>query len=108
MVSSANQVLRHSPPPSMDFSLPVEQMRQVVSAMEKTAYDSYPRFDTQETVIDITMRDGYQSELHIVKPGNLSSANPWLFLYLEEHLLWVQTSNQLSGPARSQLCMVLL
>lgn len=64
----------------MDFSLPIEQMRQAVSAMEKTSYDSCPRFDTQETVIDIPMRDGYNSELHIVKPSDSSSANPVVVL----------------------------
>ncbi|KJK62753.1 alpha/beta hydrolase fold [Aspergillus parasiticus SU-1] len=74
------EVLQHSPPPSMDFSSPVEEMRQIVSAMEKTAYDSCPRFDTQETGIDIPMRDGYQSNLHITKPGNSSGANPVVVL----------------------------
>ncbi|KAE8136333.1 Alpha/Beta hydrolase protein [Aspergillus pseudotamarii] len=74
------EVLQHSPPFAMDFSSPVEQMRQIVSAMEKTAYESCPTFDTQETVIDIPMRDGYQSNLHIVKPGNSSGANPVVVL----------------------------
>ncbi|KAE8417103.1 Alpha/Beta hydrolase protein [Aspergillus pseudocaelatus] len=74
------EVLQHSPPPAMDFSLPVEQMRQIVSAMEKTAYESCPTFDTQETMIDIPMRDGYQSNLHIVKPGSSSGANPVVVL----------------------------
>ncbi|KAE8162751.1 Alpha/Beta hydrolase protein [Aspergillus tamarii] len=74
------EVLQHSPPFVMDFSSPVEQMRQIVSAMEKTAYDSCPTFDTQETMIDIPMRDGYQSNLHIVKPGNSSGANPVVVL----------------------------
>ncbi|OQD86672.1 hypothetical protein PENANT_c007G11097 [Penicillium antarcticum] len=48
--------------------------------MEKTAYDSCPTFDTQESVITITMRDGYQSELLITKPGNSSRANPVVVL----------------------------
>lgn len=64
----------------MDFSLPVEHMREFVSAMEKSNYDSCPTFNTQESVINIPMRDGHQSELHIVKPGNSSSANPLVVL----------------------------
>lgn len=63
----------------MDFSLPVERMRTVVSAMEKTTVDSCPTFDTQETVIEIPMRDGHQNELRITKPLN-SSANPVVVL----------------------------
>ncbi|KAJ5201017.1 Alpha/Beta hydrolase protein [Penicillium cf. viridicatum] len=74
------EVLEHSPPPAMDFSLPVEHMREFFSAMEKSNYDSCPTFNTQESVINIPMRDGHQSELHIVKPGNSSSANPLVVL----------------------------
>ncbi|KAL4922935.1 alpha/beta hydrolase [Aspergillus undulatus] len=74
------EVLQYTPAPSMDMSVPVEQLRQMVSAMEKTAYDSCPTFDTQESVMKIPMRDGYQSELHILKPANSSSANPVVVL----------------------------
>ena len=76
VVSPSNQVLRHSQPPKMDFSQPVEHLREMVLAMEKKVYDSCPRFGTQESVTEIPMRDGYMSQLHIVKPGNSSLANP--------------------------------
>ncbi|KAE8371996.1 Alpha/Beta hydrolase protein [Aspergillus bertholletiae] len=74
------EVLQHSPPPAMDMSLPLKHLRQMVSTMEKTAYDSCPTFDTQEAVIDIPMRDGYQSQLHIVKPGNSLAGSPVVVL----------------------------
>ncbi|KAF9886955.1 hypothetical protein FE257_010696 [Aspergillus nanangensis] len=74
------EVLKHSPPPEMDFSLPVELMREFVSTMDKTTYDSYPTLDTQESVINIPMRDGYESELHVLRPRNSSSSNPVVVL----------------------------
>ncbi|PIG86174.1 lipase/esterase [Aspergillus arachidicola] len=100
------EVLQHSPPLSMDFLSPVEEMRQIVSAMEKTAYDSCPRFDTQEAVIDIPMRDGYQSNLHITKPGNSSGANPVVVLIFGgafvmgtniQSIVWARTIAALYG-----------
>lgn len=76
------QVLKHTPPPKFDFTLPVEQLRGIVDAMENKIYETCPRFDTQETVINISMRDGYQSELKIIKPpkSESSSANPVVVL----------------------------
>ncbi|KAL4922823.1 putative lipase/esterase [Aspergillus aurantiobrunneus] len=65
-------VLQRSPPPLLGFSQPVEQLRQVVLAMEKKTYDACPTFDTQQTMIDIPMRDGFQSKLHITKPATSS------------------------------------
>ncbi|GKZ63623.1 hypothetical protein AnigIFM49718_001836, partial [Aspergillus niger] len=43
------EILKHSPAPKLDFTSPVEQLRAMVSTMEKTTYDSCPKFDTQET-----------------------------------------------------------
>ncbi|GMG45501.1 unnamed protein product [Aspergillus oryzae var. brunneus] len=74
--------------------------------MEKTAYDSCPRFDTQETVIDITIRDGYQSNLHITKPGNSTGANPVVVLIFGgafvmgtniQSIIWARTVAALYG-----------
>jgi acetyl esterase/lipase len=64
----------------MDFSGPIDQLRQIVSTIEKSQYDACPRFDTQESTIHIAMRDGYNSELHITKPGNSSSPSPVVVL----------------------------
>ena len=64
----------------MDFSQPIEFMRGLVSAMERKNYDACPRFSTQETTIDIPMRDGYTSQLHITKPGGSSGGNPVVVL----------------------------
>ncbi|GAB1199034.1 hypothetical protein APSETT444_008366 [Aspergillus pseudonomiae] len=100
------EILRHSPPPPMDLSGPIEPVRQIVAAMEKTAYDSCPSFDTQETVIDIPMRDGHQSNLHIVKPGNSSGANPVVVLIFGgafvmgsniQSIVWARTIAALYG-----------
>ncbi|SPO06186.1 probable arylacetamide deacetylase [Cephalotrichum gorgonifer] len=74
------EALRHSPAPELDLSLPVEKLRGMVWAMEKSAYDSCPTLDTQETVIDIPMRDGHQSQLRITKPGSSSSKTPVVVL----------------------------
>ncbi|CAG8361788.1 unnamed protein product [Penicillium salamii] len=63
----------------MDFSHPIELMRDVVGAMEKATHDSCPTFGTEETVLDIPMRDGHQSQLRITKPPN-STANPVVVL----------------------------
>ncbi|KNG85325.1 lipase/esterase [Aspergillus nomiae NRRL 13137] len=95
-----------NPPPPMDLSGPIEPVRQIVAAMEKTAYDSCPSFDTQETVIDIPMRDGHQSNLHIVKPGNSSGANPVVVLIFGgafvmgsniQSIVWARTIAALYG-----------
>lgn len=90
----------------MDFSGPVEQLRQIVSTIEKTTYDSCPTFDTQESVINISMRDGYQSELHITKPGTSSLANPVVVLIFGgafvmstniQSVIWARTIASLHG-----------
>ncbi|KAJ5329505.1 Alpha/Beta hydrolase protein [Penicillium brevicompactum] len=73
------EILKHTPPFKLDFSHPVELMREAVSAMEKKTHESCPSFDTQETVLEIPMRDGYQSEVRITKPPN-SSGNPVVVL----------------------------
>ncbi|KAJ5466236.1 Alpha/Beta hydrolase protein [Penicillium desertorum] len=73
--------LEHNPAPATDFdTLPVEQLRQVVSGIEQSTYESCPTFDTQESATHIPMRDGYQSEIRIVKPQNSSSGNPVVVL----------------------------
>ncbi|GCB24361.1 AB hydrolase superfamily protein B1A11.02 [Aspergillus awamori] len=102
------EVLKHSPAPKLDFTSPVEQLRAMVSTMEKTTYDSCPKFDTQETVINIPMRDGYQNELHITKPGNSSSSsgNPVVVLIYGgffvmgtniQSIVWARTIAHLYG-----------
>ncbi|KAL2862788.1 alpha/beta hydrolase, partial [Aspergillus lucknowensis] len=100
------EVLEQSPPPSMDFSFPIEPMREFVSAMEKTTYDACPTFDTQESVLEIPMRDGHRSQLHIVKPGNSSSANPVVVLVFGgafvmgsniQSIIWARTIAALYG-----------
>ncbi|PLB53924.1 putative lipase/esterase [Aspergillus steynii IBT 23096] len=73
------EVLKHNPAPAMNFSHPVQTLRSIVSAMEKTSYDTCPKFNTQETTLDIPMRDGHQSNLHIAKPSS-SSSNPLVVL----------------------------
>ncbi|GCB24321.1 AB hydrolase superfamily protein B1A11.02 [Aspergillus awamori] len=102
------EILKHSPAPKLDFTSPVEQLRAMVSTMEKTTYDSCPKFDTQETVINIPMRDGYQNELHITKPGNSSSSsgNPVVVLIYGgffvmgtniQSIVWARTIAHLYG-----------
>ncbi|KAI9039825.1 alpha/beta hydrolase [Aspergillus affinis] len=100
------EVLKRSPPPILDFSQPVGQPRQIALAMEKAAYDSCPTFDTQETTIDIQMRDGYQSNLHIVKPAKSSSGNPVVVLVFGggfvmgtniQSIVWARTIAHLYG-----------
>lgn len=107
-----NQVLKHTPAPSMGMSLPVEQLRETVSAIERKAYDSCPTFDTQESVMNIVMRDGHQSELHIVKPGSSSSANPVVVLVFGgafvmgtniQSIAWARTVAYLYGATVVQL-----
>lgn len=83
----SNQALKHSPAPVMDMSMPIEQLRGIVSTMEKSGYESCPSFDTQESVMNIAMRDGHLSELRIVKPKNSSSANPVVVLIFGGGLL---------------------
>lgn len=59
----------------MNFSIPLEELREMVSAVEKSTYESCPTLDTEETVINISMRDGHQGQLHVTKPRS-SSSNP--------------------------------
>lgn len=78
--SLSNQVLKEQPAPEMDMSMPIEQLRGIVSAIEKSVCESCPSFDTQESFVEIPMRDGHLSQLRIVKPGNSSSTNPVVVL----------------------------
>lgn len=64
----------------LDFSLPVEHLRSIVSAMEKNTHEKCPTFDTQESTMKITMRDGHESELNIIKPSISSMGNPVVVL----------------------------
>ena len=89
----------------MDFSYPIELMREVVSTMEKAAHDSCPTFDTQESVLDIPMRDGHKSQLRITKPPN-SKANPVVVLIFGgafvmgtniQSTVWARTISSLYG-----------
>ncbi|KAJ5901866.1 Alpha/Beta hydrolase protein [Penicillium taxi] len=99
-------ILPYSPPPAMDFSGSIKELRQIVSTMERKTYDSCPIFDTQESVINIAMRDGYQSELRITKPGNSSSENPVVVLIFGgafvmgtniQSVIWARTIAYLYG-----------
>ncbi|KAL4780808.1 Alpha/Beta hydrolase protein [Aspergillus varians] len=80
--------------------------RQMLSEMEKATYDSCPRLDTQESVTDIPMRDGYVSQLHITKSANSSSANPLVVLIFGggfvmgtniQSIVWARTIAALYG-----------
>jgi len=48
--------------------------------MEKNTYEKCPTFDTQESTMKITMRDGHESELNIIKPSVSSTGNPVVVL----------------------------
>ncbi|KAJ5766154.1 Alpha/Beta hydrolase protein [Penicillium nucicola] len=102
----SDSILPHSPPPAMDFSGPMDKLRQIVSTMEQTTYNSCPKFDATESVINITMRDGYRNSLHITKPGNSSGANPVVVLIFGgafvmgtniQSVIWARTIANLYG-----------